>query len=58
MSKKQIVRTARKNMRLWARQWRIAKQTRDRFGARFALERSIIWRETAVTLTHNYNSKN
>ena len=48
MKAKHIVRTARKNMRLWAKQWRIAKQTRDRLGARFALERSILWRDSAV----------
>lgn len=38
------VRLARKNMRLWSRQWRIAKRERDRQGARFALERSLYWR--------------
>lgn len=51
--KQRIVRLARKNMRLWAKQWRIAKASRDRLGARFALERSIIWRETASTVSVN-----
>lgn len=56
MNLKQTIRTARKNMRLWSKQWRIAKSHRDRQGAKFALERSVLWRETAFTLKHQHSN--
>jgi hypothetical protein len=54
MSVRNTIRTARKNMRLWSHQWRIAKAHHDRRGAKFALERSVLWRETAFTLSHQH----
>ena len=56
MNLKNTIRTARKNMRLWSHQWRIAKSHRDRLGAKFALERSVLWRETAITLSHQHST--
>lgn len=43
----QLITNARAAMRLWAKRWRECAALHDRAGAKVALERALIWRETA-----------